>query len=172
MHIVVDGYNLIRQSHHFSSLERQDLESGRQALVEALAAYKKIKAYAITVVFDGRDAPVGMPRRDRRQGIELRYSEPGELADAVIKRMASREREKMMVVSSDNDIVRFAQARGAGSISANEFEERLRMAQMMSGKGTTESEPSEGWAATTRKRGPAKRLPKRERQINRKIDKL
>ena len=172
MHIVVDGYNLIRQSRYFSSLERQALETGRQALVEALAAYKKIKAYNITVVFDGRDAPVGMPRRDRSQGIELRYSGPGELADAVIKRMASREREGLMVVSSDNDVVHYAQAKGAGIINATEFEERLHMAQMMAGKGTTDSGPVEGWTATTKKRGPAKRLPKKQRQMKRKTDKL
>jgi hypothetical protein len=172
MHIVVDGYNLIRQSPHFSRLERQDLEFGRQALVEALAAYKKIKPYTITVVFDGRDAPVGMPRRDRRNGIELRYSGPGELADAVIKRMASREGQGMMVVSSDHEVVHFAMARGAGIIGAAEFEERLHMAQMMAGKGAVVAEPAEGWAATTKKRGPAKRLSKRQRQMQRKIDKL
>jgi predicted RNA-binding protein with PIN domain len=172
MHIVVVGYNLIRQSPYFSSLERRDLESGRRALLKALAAYKKIKSYTITVVFDGKDAPVGMPRRDRCHGIELRYSGPGELADTVIKRMANREGQGLMVVSSDNEVIHHAMARGAGIISAAEFEERLLMTQMMASKGAMESEPLEGWAATTKKRGPAKRLPKRQRQIQRKINKL
>ena len=83
IHIVIDGYNLIRQSRSFSDLDRQDLQMGREALVDALAAYKRVKPYAITVVFDGGDASGGMPRRDRLKGIELRYSNPGELADTV-----------------------------------------------------------------------------------------
>lgn len=172
MHIVVDGYNLIRQSRHFSSLDRHDLEAGRQALVAALAAYKKIKPYTITVVFDGKDAPPGMPRRDRCRGIELRFSGPGELADAVIKRMASRERQGVVVVSSDQEVVNYARAKGAGIIGAIEFEERLNMARLMEGKGMGEAEPAEGWAVTTKKRGPARRLPKKQRQMKRTTDKL
>ncbi len=172
MHIVVDGYNLIRQSRQFRALDRQDLETGRRALVAALAAYKKIKPNTITVVFDGKDAPLGMPRRDHSQGIELRFSGPGELADAVIKRMANRERQGLMVVSSDQEVVNYARAKGAGIIGVTEFEERLHLAQMMAGKGMAEGEPAEGWAATTKKRGPAKRLPKRQRLMQRKTDKL
>jgi uncharacterized protein len=172
MHIVVDGYNLIRQSPYFSTLERRDLQAGREALVAALAAYKKLKSYAITVVFDGGDAPIGMPRRDRCKGIEIYYSRQGELADAVIKRMASLERERMMVVSSDHAVADYAAARGAGIIGAAEFEERLRMARMMDAKGTVESEPPAGWMPTTKKRGPAKRLPKSQRKLRQKIEKL
>lgn len=172
MHIVVDGYNLIRQSPHFSAIERRDLQAGREALVEALAAYKKVKSYTITVVFDGGGAPIGMPRRDRSKGIELCYSRPGELADAVIKRMAGRERERLMVVSSDHAVADYAAARGAGIIGVAEFEERLRMARMMETKGTVESESHAGWAPTTKKRGPAKRLPKRQRKLRQKIEKL
>ena len=91
IHIVIDGYNLIRQSSRFSELDRRDLQSGRDALVEALAAYKKIKAYRITVVFDGTAAYTGMPRRDVHRGITLRYSSHGETADSVIKRMAEND---------------------------------------------------------------------------------
>ena len=78
IHIVIDGYNLIRQSRQFSDLDRQDLQSGRDALVDALVAYKKVKPYAITVVFDGTAAYTGMPRRDVQKGIKVRYSAPGE----------------------------------------------------------------------------------------------
>lgn len=172
MHIVIDGYNLIRQSPRFKEMDRQDLETGRQALVEALVAYKKVKAHPITVVFDGSEAPLGMPRSDRYKGIELRFSKPGELADAVIKRMAGREGNRLMVVSSDREITDYAAGKGAAVISAVEFEDRLTMARMMDLKGADESDPSEGWQPTTKKSGPSKRLPKRQRKMKQKISKL
>ncbi|MEN8246931.1 MAG: NYN domain-containing protein [Thermodesulfobacteriota bacterium] len=56
VHIIIDGYNLIRQSPELSYLDRQDLQQGREALLGMLAAYKKIKHHQITVVFDGIDA--------------------------------------------------------------------------------------------------------------------
>lgn len=172
IHIVIDGYNLIRQSRQFSDLDRQDLQSGREALVDALAAYKKIKSYAITVVFDGAAASTMMPRRDFQKGIKLCYSALGESADTVIKRMAAREKEKMLVVTSDNDIARYAESMGAAVIGSLEFEDRLMLAQYMDLKGTDGLGEDEGWQPTTKKKGPARRLSKRQRKIKKKLSKL
>jgi len=57
IHIIIDGYNLIRQSNSLSILDMQDIQLGREALVDMLAAYKKVKPHRITVVFDGTTAP-------------------------------------------------------------------------------------------------------------------
>ena len=172
IHIVIDGYNLIRQSSRFSELDRQDLQSGRDALVESLAVYKKIKAYRITVVFDGTAACTGMPRRDVQKGISMRYSSHGETADSVIKRMAENEKEKLMVVTSDQDIVRYAESMGATTIGSVEFEDRLLMAQYMDLKGADDDAETDGWRPTTKKKGPSRRLTKRQRKMNKKRDKL
>lgn len=172
MHIVIDGYNLIRQSNLFSELDNQDLQAGREALVDALVKYKRVKAFPITVVFDGTGAPLGMPRNERMKGIELRYSQPGELADTVIKRMAHQKKEKLMVVSSDREVSDYAASMGAAVISSPEFEQRLLMASLMEVKGTADSEVSEGWQPTTKKRGPSKRLSKKQRKMRKKISKL
>lgn len=171
-HIVIDGYNLIRQSRQFCELDRQDLQSGREALVAALAAYKKVKPHRITVIFDGTAAPAGMPRRDVQKGIVLRYSSQGELADTVIKKMAGKEREKLMVVTSDQEIVRYAEAMGCATIGSVAFEDRLMMAQYMDLKGVGEASEGNGWRPTTRKKGPSRRLSKRRRKNLKKIDKL
>lgn len=172
IHIVIDGYNLIRQSRQFSDLDRQDLQSGREALVDALAAYKRVKPYAITVVFDGTAAYTGMPRRDVQKGIKVCYSAPGELADTVIKRMSVHEKEKMLVVTSDAEIVRYVEAMGSATVSASEFEDRLMMAQYMDLKGIDETQEDKGWQATTKKKGPSRRLTKRQRKMKKKISKL
>ncbi|MBU4288844.1 MAG: NYN domain-containing protein, partial [Proteobacteria bacterium] len=65
LHIIIDGYNLIRQSTTLSDLDRQDIQLGREALLNMLAAYKKIKRHRITVVFDGTNAHFSSQRKDK-----------------------------------------------------------------------------------------------------------
>jgi hypothetical protein len=99
------------------------------------------------------------------------FSRQGETADAVIKKMARREKQKAMVVSSDLEIVRSADTAGAATISAAEFEGILEMSIYMGDVKTGEDENS-GWRPTTKKKGPSKRLPKRQRTNRAKIRKL
>lgn len=171
IHIIIDGYNLIRQSNSFSDLDRQDIQIGRDALLDTLAAYQKIKRHKITVVFDGTNAPAFSQNRIQVKGIKVKFSRTGESADSVIKRMARREREKALVVSSDLDIVDFAATTGAATISSAEFEGKIAMAVYMEIKGI-ESKDKGGWIPTTKKKGPSKRLSKRKRRNRIKINKL
>jgi hypothetical protein len=171
IHIIIDGYNLIRQSVTFSAIDRQDIQLGREALLDKLIAYQKIKRHMITVVFDGTNAPPFSQRKNQVQGIKVKFSRSGELADAVIKRMASREKEKALVVSSDLDIVNFATAKGSATISTSEFEEKMVQAVYMRIKGV-ESKEESGWVPTTKKKGPSRRLSKRKRRDRSKIRKL
>ena len=71
IHIIIDGYNLIRQSKQLSVLDLEDIQLGREALIDMLAAYKKIKAHRITVVFDGTRSPLLSLQRDRQKGITI-----------------------------------------------------------------------------------------------------
>ena len=171
IHIIIDGYNLIRQSDRLSRLDRSDIQAGREALLADLVAYKKLKAHRITVVFDGTGAPPFSNQRDNHRGISVAFSRNGETADAVIKRMARKEKEKALVVSSDHDIVNSATGSGAATISAPEFESKLTMAVMMAG-GDKENDELSGWKPTTKKKGPSRRLSKRQRRNRVKINKL
>jgi len=171
IHIIIDGYNLIRQSNSFSDLDRQDIQLGREALLDTLAAYKRIKRHMITVVFDGTNAPPFSQHENRVKGIKVKFSRSGELADSLIKRMVNREREKALVVSSDLDILNFAATKGAATINSSDFEEKIGMAVYMDTKGV-EREDEGGWVPTTKKKGPSKRLSKRKRQNRIKIRKL
>ena len=171
IHIIIDGYNLIRQSGSFSDLDRQDIQLGRKALLDTLAAYQRVKRHKITVVFDGTNAPSFSQHENRVKGIKVKFSRKGELADSLIKRMVNREREKALVVSSDLDIVDFAAAKGAATISSSDFEEKITMAVYMDTKGV-EREDEGGWVPTTKKKGPSKRLSKRKRRNRIKIRKL
>ena len=171
VHIIIDGYNLIRRSARLSALDRQDLESGREALVGMLAAYKKFKAHRITVVFDGTRAAVLSPRHDRQRGISILFSRNGQTADDVIIKMARKEGPKAVIVSSDRQIAQAAAAAGAATVGAGQFEDRLAMAALADGMDA-DRDVFEGWKPTTRKKGPGRRLPKRQRRNRTKLRKL
>lgn len=172
MHIIVDGYNLIRQSPELFELDRRDIQTGRDALIDMLSAYHRLKRHPITIVFDGINAPLFSRRQDRVKGIRIVFSRTGETADTVIKRMAAREREKALVVSSDRAVVDRAASSGAATISSPAFEDKIRMAAFLSGAGATGEDEDTGWIPTTRKKGPSRRLRKRDRRSRRKIKKL
>lgn len=173
VHIIVDGYNVIRQSKEMSRLDRQDLAAGRQALIDMLAAYKRLKGHSITIVFDGSGEFSLFDSRDREKGIQIRFSRQGESADAVIKRMAAHEKQKALVVTSDREVSDYAASQGAATISAVEFEDKMALAAFMDIKGMApESGEKEGRSQTTKKKGPSKRLTKKERLNQKKLNKL
>jgi len=173
LHIIIDGYNLIRQSQTLSLLDQEDLQTGREALVDMLAAYKKLMGHMITVVFDGRYSDAVSEQRQQMKGIKIVFSRHGELADEVIMRMAKAEREKAVVVSSDNEILNFSESQGAATIGSGEFEEKVSMASYMAVKGVDPEEgEGEGWQPTTKKKGPKRRLSKKARKQRVKIKKL
>jgi len=171
IHIIIDGYNLIRQSQTFSMIDLQDMQLGREALIDALAEYRKVKGHRITVVFDGTSA-VGLGRyHDRVKGVEIQFSRGGETADAVIKKMAAAQREKALVVSSDREIVKFSASARAATISSREFESKLALNVPMHMPFPDENDDA-GWIPTTKKKGPSRRLSKKDRQRRIKISKL
>jgi uncharacterized protein len=171
VHIIVDGYNLIRQSPRLSRLDRRDIALGREALIAGLAAYHRIKPHRITVVFDGVKAPAGSPPRDIIRGVRILFSRQGETADAVIVRLARQEGEKALVVSSDGAVAHAALACGAAAIDAPEFEMRMAQAEALQGAEPPEQE-TPARRTDTRKKGEGRRLSKRMRRNQLKTSKL
>lgn len=171
-HIIIDGYNLIRQSPDLTNQGRQEIWMDREGLVDKLAAYKKLKRHKFTVVFDGTNAPISSNRKEQIKGISIKFSRRGETADTLIKRMAANEKERAIIVTSDREIVDYCVSVGAATISSLDFEEKIAMAQYMNMKGEDLEEDNSGWVPTTKKKGPRRRLPRKERRVRRKIKKL
>ena len=166
VHVVIDGYNLIRQSPALSSQEELSLELGRDALLERLRQYKRMRSHRITVVFDAANKPNLAEERSQQKGIRIIYSGQGETADTVIKRMCRNQGEKVLLVTTDRELASYAEARGSVAIDSEDFEARMEMVLYMDAKGVEEENGKERWHPDkgTRKRGPAKRLSKRERR--------
>lgn len=168
--MIIDGYNLIRHSPELLALEAQDLRWGREGLLEKLAAYRRLKKHAITVVFDGWETGEFLGNRDRFQGMLIIYSRRGEKADEVIKRLADRERERGLIISSDRQLMDHAERAGAAAMSAEEFIDRLHYACV--NDTAAEAEEDEVSWSSTKKKGPAHRDSKKLRRQHRRVKKI
>jgi len=171
-HIILDGYNVIRQSGALLDLESKSLEEGRLGLIRLLSAYKKLKGYTITVVFDGWKSDNAFRSSDRLSGINIIFTGRGEKADELIKEMAGEMRAQALIVTSDRDIASFAIKQGAVVIPSLEFENKVRMVAYGTFGSECCSEEEPGRPKGTKKKGPARRLSKAERKKKNKLDKL
>jgi uncharacterized protein len=168
MHIVVDGYNLIRQSSEFRQYERRGLEEGRRYLIKRLSAFKKKKRHAVTVVFDGWDNGPIDEERTKEGAITIIFSRRGEKADDVIKRMAYRNGKALLIVTSDRDLAYAASRSGATVVSSNHFEDTINQIDYDSGLNKSNGDEIETTAGS-KKKGPSRRLPKNKRSALNKI---
>jgi predicted RNA-binding protein with PIN domain len=170
LHLIIDGYNLIRQSPHLSSIELQDFQKGREALIGNLARYKTLKGHPITVIFDGWKGGDCKESHDRVNGIRVIYSRLGETADEVIKRIVREEGGRAVVITADSDIASFAVKENAAVISPHEFEEKMAEALYCATKGL-ESEDDD-YNSTTKRKGAARRPSRAQRRCQGKLKKL
>jgi len=173
MFILIDGYNLIRQSDELRRFERKSLEAGRKSLIAKLIEYAKKKNHHVTVVFDGIQNGWADEGRDREGNINIIYSRHGERADDVIKRLAAHTGEEIIVVSSDREISSYITKLGKTSLSSMEFE---AIVNKIIYQGLDQINPvkeeTDKREKFTKKKGPARKLPRAKRKAQSKIQKL
>jgi len=178
MHIIIDGYNLIRQSDTLRRHERFSLEEGRKALINSISQYRRQKGHAVTIVFDGWEGGSAEEERDRTSGIEIIYSRRGEKADDVIKRMVEKKEVETLVVTSDRNIADFVNNRGGTAISSREFEELISMVKTGLPESRTRTEgrydkdEDDEIKEGTKKKGPSRRLSRKKKMAMARIRKL
>ena len=174
VHVLIDGYNLIRQSASLRSQEKLALELGRDSLLERLRQYKRNRGHRITVVFDAASKTLLAEERSQQKGLRVIYSGQGETADSVIKRICRKEGRKVLVVTSDRELANYAETCGSVVMDSVDFENKMEMALYLESKGAEVGDEQEGWSPSkgTRKKGPGKRLSKRERRRLEKYRKL
>jgi predicted RNA-binding protein with PIN domain len=111
VHLVVDGYNVTKTGYPELTLSDQ-----RTRLTGQLAALAARTSAEITVVFDGA-AVLAVPTTTLR-GVRVLFSEPGVLADDVIRDLVVAEPEgrPVIVVTSDQAVA--ASVRRSGAYTA------------------------------------------------------
>jgi predicted RNA-binding protein with PIN domain len=177
MHIIIDGYNLIRQSISLRRYEKAGLEEGRKALLRWIEPYRRRRGHRVTVVFDGWIGGSSMEERDREGGVDVVYSRRGEKADEVVKRLAESSGEEVLVVSSDREIASFVERRGKTVISAPDFEAAVDRITRMDLSGDVggigeDADDDEAHPRSAGKKGPSRRLSKKERAYRQRVGKL
>ena len=171
MHLIIDGYNLLHVGHSLASMTAFELEGKRDRLIEQLSSYRHAKPCDITVVFDGWQGGWVTERKDRRRGIDVIFSRLGERADEVVKRLAKQKGAGAVVVTSDREIATYAERLAVAVIPSEAFREKLERSVSQGLKGSTrdgeeETRPGE------KKKGPSRRLSKKEKRRQAALKKL
>lgn len=174
IHLIIDGYNLIRQVPSLARHERESLEAARENLIALLAQYKKIKRHKTTVIFDGVLNLSEFAPAYEQAGIKVRFSPQGISADQVISELVAKEKTRAVVVSSDHAVIHDAEKQGATTITSAAFYEKLIQAELMGPIETEgEKDKTQGhkrWL--TYKKGPSKKPPKKKRRERQRLKKL
>jgi predicted RNA-binding protein with PIN domain len=119
--IVIDGYNLMFQLPELRRQVERDLEGARERFLDVLAAHAVKKQAEYLVVFDGDGQDRFQARR--RANIKVLFSKPPQKADPLIKKTAAERKhtEDMVVVTSDQDISRYARICGVKVETSQKF---------------------------------------------------
>lgn len=169
MHLIIDGYNLLHVGRLPIALSAGDLQRERARLIDELSSYRQAKACEMTVVFDGWQAGWAAEKRERRKGIELIFSQLGEKADNVIKRLVKEKGPGRIVITSDRDIARYAERMGSAVIPSEQFREKMDLSPIRDEKDTEEEEDEQGGI---KRKGPSRRLSKKEKRARTALKKL
>ncbi len=148
-HLLIDGYNYVKQSALAALLDPFDLEGGRRYLLDELSRYKREKRVRITVVFDAGQAFSPARKREGYKGVEVIYSKQGETADDVIIERIRERRAGLLVVTFDRAIIDEAKKHGVPFITP------ARLEAAMSGGGADDEE-----RGRTEKKGNPRKAPK------------
>ena len=164
IHLLIDGYNLIRNYLPLSKVETLNFSKGREALLEWLAGYRKVNPVPITVIFDGQDKGDLLNQRDIYKGIKILYSRSAQTADDLIKRLVTQKEGNFLVVTSDSALSSYCRSHQAGSIKSEEFAKKVREKLFQKESMYNEEEPG---ISGTKKKGRAFRLSKKRKNDTR-----
>lgn len=120
VHLIVDGYNVTKTGWPELALATQ-----RERLVAATAPLSARTGAETTLVFDGAGV-VGVPTHSVR-GVRVLFSDPGELADDLIRSLVAAEPSgrPLVVVTSDRAVADSVRRRGAHPVPSGVLLARL-----------------------------------------------
>lgn len=167
MRLLIDGYNLIRCT-PLGGAERAGLEAARENALSLLSRYQRLRGHQVTVVFDGPS------RNQARVGpVRIIYAPS---ADLEIKKLAG---PGWTVVTSDREVAREAERRGATAIDSEAFWSKL--GEVGEGRPAypggearwaKDEDEEEAGDSRVRKKGTARRASKAERRRQAGLNKL
>lgn len=172
MRWLVDGYNVIRRDPDLRAAEAGGLESGRAALLRAIAPIARRSPDHFTVVFDGAPtrAPAAPPGR-----LEVIFSRPPQKADDVLARLAREAGAGSAVVTDDRTVADAARRAGCAVVGSGAFLAALAGAGAAAGAGKDpdgEDDAEEEDERRGQRRGNPRRLSRDARAAQRALRRL
>ncbi|WP_254510556.1 NYN domain-containing protein [Anatilimnocola floriformis] len=150
MKLLVDGYNLLHASGVFGSpTDPPTLETARRALIDFLAQHlPERERTRTTIVFDGKDAPPGLPAEGSHEKMRFVFSRRKTTADELIAEMIAAEKDprQLFVVSSDHGVQRAARQRGVSFEDSEVWTRELRTKASAVAFPTEKTEPTQSAA--------------------------
>ncbi|MGA2031551.1 MAG: NYN domain-containing protein [Thermoguttaceae bacterium] len=124
MSLLIDGYNVLHVVGILGRAGPGSLERARMALLNFLAeSIPPEQVPHTTVVFDGRDAPPGLPAISNHRGLTVQFARRDSDADSVIEELigADSAPRRLTVVSSDHRLQRAARRRRARAVDSDRW---------------------------------------------------
>lgn len=119
MHYLVDAYNLL-----FRTLKKRiSLEKGRQFLIEELNEMISHLNLHVTLVFDGAEENLPMPKRGHFDAVEIVYTSKKQTADEYISEEVSLSQNpfQLTVVTNDRELSKRCRDYRAKILTIEEF---------------------------------------------------
>jgi predicted RNA-binding protein with PIN domain len=123
--ILVDGYNIIKNSATFRNIETRNFTAARAALITQLVHRYRHTPHRVIIVFDG-DGASEQVSHDLR--IRIIYSRHNETADSVIMRLAAEARtagREVEMYSNDGEVQQAVAQQGGSVHSVNQLTNQL-----------------------------------------------
>jgi predicted RNA-binding protein with PIN domain len=164
----VDGYNVIRRDADLRGQEALSLETGRTALLAAIAVAARRTGDDFTVVFDGARRAAAPPAPGQ---VQVVFSRPPETADDVLRALAVRGGAGTVVASSDRAVRDAARRAGAVAVSAEDFAAALRATPGAAG-ADDDADDDDDDGGPVRRGGNPRRLSRDARAAGRALARL
>src|SRR5579885_2002075 len=123
--IVIDGYNFLWNDQMFRDKAIRGFDKGREQLLSWLASQPVLQNFEVMVVFDAYKTDSFHPTEENVKGLRVVYTARDQRADDLIREMAMMHGPASIVISSDNEVMRFAEKKGCGVLSSREFQRVL-----------------------------------------------
>ena len=102
---IIDGYNLIHALGMIQNkMDRGGLEQSRRQLLDFLAKGFGADTPRVTVVFDAKQAPRGVPRQQQDRGLHIHFAPKNQSADDWIEKLIDEATQPRALVVVSNDM--------------------------------------------------------------------
>lgn len=126
-YVLVDGYNIIFAWESLSKLAKDNLDLGRNTLINRLINYRAVRNCELLIVFDAYKVKGNIGSVEEHSGVKVVYTKEAETADSYIEKVSHKlaGQYTVRVATSDGLEQMIILGNGALRVSASAFEKEV-----------------------------------------------